>query len=117
MIYAVDSALSAVSAYQKKMDVTADNVANVTTDRFKKSRVSMSENKNGGVRAEVDRVDTPGITIDRAGENGPEAVESSNVDLAEEIPNMIMAKAGYTANLKTIESQDQILGNLMDILG
>jgi flagellar hook protein FlgE len=44
-------------------------------------------------------------------------VESSNVDLVEDITEMVVSKAGYSANLKTVSTQNQALGSLLDILG
>ena len=41
----------------------------------------------------------------------------SNVDLTEEIPQTITAQRGYEANLKLIETQDEMLGSVLDILG
>ncbi|MBW2643832.1 MAG: hypothetical protein JRC89_10800 [Deltaproteobacteria bacterium] len=38
MISSVRSTLSALNAFDKKMDVIANNVANVETEEFKKSR-------------------------------------------------------------------------------
>jgi flagellar basal-body rod protein FlgC len=43
--------------------------------------------------------------------------ETSNVDLAEEIPNLMVTKRAYQANLKTIETQDEMLGSLLDTIG
>jgi flagellar basal-body rod protein FlgC len=50
-------------------------------------------------------------------ENGQSVVkETSNVDLAEEIPNLMIAQRGYEANLKTIQTQEEVLGSLLDIV-
>lgn len=117
MIFPVSSALSAVTAFQKKMDVTANNVANVDTDGFKKSRVNLSEGSHGGVEASVQQIDSPGYPKETIRNDTIEETESSNVDLAEEFTDMIVTKAGYTANLKTIKTQDEILGSLFDGLG
>ncbi|MDA8138866.1 MAG: flagellar basal body protein [Desulfobacteraceae bacterium] len=117
MISPVSSALSAISAYQKRMDVTADNVANIETDRFKKSRVNMEEGENGGVKTSIQRIDTPGMTKEVMRGTSLDETESSNVDLAEELTDMMTTKAGYTANAKTLKTQNEMLGNLFDILG
>jgi flagellar basal-body rod protein FlgC len=117
MVSSVYSALSALSAFQKKMDFTANNVANVNTDGFKKSRVTMQEGDNVGVRATVQQIETPGIIMETIRNDGIEDIESSNVDLAEEITEMIPTKAAYSANTKTIKTQDEMLGALLDLLG
>ncbi len=117
MISPISSSLSALTAARKKMAVTANNVANVNTDEFKKSRVSLSEGSNGGVTATVDVVDTPGIPKETIQNDRLVQTESSNVDLAEELTEMIPTKSLYGANLKTLKTQDDMLGALIDIVG
>ena len=53
MLPSVGPTLSALSGFRKKMDVTANNIANVNTDEFKKSRVNFQEAHQGGVKAIV----------------------------------------------------------------
>ena len=117
MIYPVSNALSALNAFRKQMDVTANNIANVNTDDFKKSRVNMQEASHGGVQANVQQINTPGYPKEVYQDDALVEVESSNVDLAEEFTEMITAKAGFSANLKTVTSQEKVLGSLLDILG
>lgn len=117
MISATSSALSAVAAFQKKLDVTADNVANVDTDRFKKSRVLLKEGTVGGVDASVQKINTPGMPKETIRNDRIEETESSNVDLAEELTDMISTPIAYRANLKTVSTQKEMMGSLLDILG
>ena len=117
MVSPINSATSAVNAFSTKMRVTANNVANVNTDGFKKSRVTLNEGRSGGVEADVSQVDTPGF-IKQTTENGHiEKVESSNVDLAEEMTESISTQNGHNANLKTIKAHDEMLGTLLDTIG
>ena len=115
MINSTGDSLSALSAFQKKMDVTADNVANVLTDGFKKSRVTLEEGNSGGVTAVVDRVETQGVVKETTQGDEIVEVESSNVDLAEEMTEMIPTKAAYSANLTTLKAQEEMVGALLDI--
>lgn len=117
MIYPVSNALSALNAFSKKMDVTANNIANVNTDNFKKSRANMQEGSNGGVQANIQQINTPGYPKEVYQEDALVEVESSNVDLVGEIPEIVVTKAGFSANLKTVSTQNQVLGALLDILG
>jgi flagellar basal-body rod protein FlgC len=117
MIYPVSNALSALNAFRKNLDVTADNIANVNTNEFKKSRVTMQEGSAGGVQANVQQIQTPGHPKEVYQDDALIERESSNVDLTEEIPEMVVAKNGYNANLKTVSTQHQALGALLDILG
>lgn len=112
----VGASVSALTAFRKKMNVTSNNVANVLTDGFKKSRVTLEEGANGGVSAIVDRVDTPGIPRETIRNDEVVEVESSNVDLAEEITEMIPTRAAYSANIKALKNHDEMLGNLLDLL-
>ena len=115
MINPVGSSLSALAAFQKKIDVTANNIANVLTDDFKKSRTTITEGNPNGVDAVVGRVDTPGIPKTTIRNDTLTTVESSNVDLAEELPELMLAKSAYRANLKTLKIQDDMMGSLLDI--
>jgi flagellar basal-body rod protein FlgC len=117
MIFPASPALSALSAYQKRMDVTANNVANLDTDEFKKSRVNMEEGENGGVKTSIQQINTPGMPKEVVREETIEETESSNVDLAEELTGMMSTKTSYSANLKTLKTQNEMLGHLFDMLG
>jgi flagellar basal-body rod protein FlgC len=100
-----------MKAMETRMSATANNLANVNTDGFKKDRVTLGENQNGGVSATVSKVNTPGSTVEAQGTTR----ELSNVDLAEEITDTMTTRAGYSANLKVLQSQDELLGTLLDI--
>ena len=115
MIDATSSSLSALSAFRKKMDVAANNVANALTDEFKKSRVTMEEGRPNGVKAVVDRVETHGFPKEAIRDGESVAVESSNVDLNEELPEMVITQTAYSANLKTVKAQNDMMGSLLDI--
>ncbi len=43
------------------------------------------------------------------------ALESSNVDLSQELVNMIVAQRNYQSNAQTIKTQDQILNTLVNL--
>ena len=115
MTFALNAALSALGAYEKKLDVAANNIANVNTDGFKKSRAILQEADPSGVVVTISRVNTPGSPILSADGTG-EIRESSNVDLAEEIVDLHTTKYGFQANLRTLKTEDEMLGSLFDIL-
>jgi flagellar hook protein FlgE len=116
MTAALNTALSALDAYGKKLDVTANNIANLNTDGFKKSRAILEEADSSGVVVSISKVNTPGAPVPSEDGTG-KLRESSNVDLAEEIVNLQTTKHGYQANLKTLKAEDEMLGSLFDILG
>ena len=115
MIDATETSLSALRAFEKKMDVTANNIANALTDEFKKSRVTMEDKSPGGVKAVIDRVTTQGFPKETVRDGDSMTVESSNVDLSEELPQMVITRTAYGANLKTLKAQDDMMGTLLDI--
>lgn len=116
MIGALNASISGLTAFQQKLNVTAHNVANVTTDEFKKQRALLHEGENGGVSVEIDEIDTPGYPIETMVDGETVESESSNVDLAEALTETIPTQAGYDANLKMIQTEDDMLGTLLDIV-
>jgi flagellar hook protein FlgE len=117
MIGSIGNNLSALKAFGTKMDNTAKNIANINTDDYKKTRAELKENSNGGVKVDIKHIDTPGPTITTMDGNELRKRELSNVDLTEEMSEMITTKHGYTANLKAVETQNEMLGDALDIVG
>jgi flagellar basal-body rod protein FlgC len=113
MISAFGSSISGMNAAFKMMDVSAHNTANVNTDEFKAQRVTFSENKSGGVSTNVDTDDSTGAYY--LAENGTIA-ESSNVNIAEEILNQIIARNTMDANVAAFKTADEMAQSLLDIL-
>jgi flagellar hook protein FlgE len=116
MTFSIQSTLSAIKAFGKKMGVTANNIANVGTEGFKKSTATLVEGPNNNVEVEITQPDIPGpVVVDTT--NGQMAEkEMSNVDLAEEIPQTILAQRSYEANLATLRTQDEMLKSVIDII-
>jgi flagellar basal-body rod protein FlgC len=115
MINAVYPALSALGAFGKKIEVSAHNVANINTDGFKKSRVILQEASPSGVTASINRIDQPGSPLPFEEGRG-EAGETSNVAVEEEMVDLITTQHAYTANLKTMKAEEEILGTIFDVL-
>ncbi|MFH1350144.1 MAG: flagellar basal body rod C-terminal domain-containing protein [Pseudomonadota bacterium] len=116
MIFSVNSTLSAVQTFGTKMGVTANNLANVETDEFKKSRATISEGPAEGVVVEIEKVDSPGPTVTGLVDGEMKERELSNVDMAEEITEMIPTQKGYEANLTVIKTKEEMLGSIIDII-
>lgn len=91
-------ALSALSAYQTKLSVTANNIANLYTDGFKPSGARIQDNGGQGVY----------VTISQSG--------LQEVDLATEMISLMTAKLGIEASLKSIKTADEINKSILDIL-
>ena len=117
MISSVRSSLSAVKAFGEKMGVIANNVANIETEEFKKSRAILKEGPESDVIVEITRVVSPGPLITEANNDQITKKELSNVDLAEEIPQTIPTQTGYEANLTAIKTHNEMLESVLDTVG
>lgn len=117
MISGISSALSALFSFSKKVESTANNVANVNTDGFKKTRVVLNEVEPQGVAPRVEKINDPGSLVYEQTATGEQMVEQSNVELTEELPNLMLAKRYFEANIKTIQTTDEMLGSLLDRKG
>ena len=119
MISGIYSGLSALNAIQTKTNSIADNTANVDTDGFKRTKVTLQEGQpqGSGVSAYVQRIETPGSKVYEQTPKGETLVEKSNVDLTEELPRMLLSRRNFQANIKAIQTQDEMLGSLLDIKG
>ena len=117
MISAVNSTVSALQAYKTQMEVTSNNVANVNTEGFKKSKATLKEGDNGNVQVDVNEVNTPGHRYQELEDDQMVEKETSNVDLTEEFPQMMVTQHAYEANMKVLQTQDRMLGTTLDILG
>ncbi len=115
MIAGIQSSLSALNAFSVKQQNTASNVANVNTDGFKKSRVNLESQQSGTVQPRATVINTPGPLVYESTPAGSMAVEKSNVEISEEIPQSMLTKRYYQANIKMVQNVDEMLGSLLDI--
>jgi flagellar basal body rod protein FlgG len=112
MIPGIQASLAALFTFGNKLSSSAHNIANVNTDGYKKRVTRISEGPKGLPELTESISDTPGSLIPES----DRVRETSNVDLAEEIPQMMIAKRGYEANLKAFEAQNEIMKSTLDIL-
>jgi len=115
MLTSMNTALSALGAYLKKQDVTANNIANVNTTDFKKSRAEFEETSQGGVTVTISRIETPGNPLPPDEVIGGDH-QMSNVGLEEELVDLITTQYGFEANTKTLQTQEELQGTLLDML-
>jgi len=113
MLSPLGASFSGLRADAEKLEASANNVANLSTDGFKRDRVLLSEGVAGGVV----------VQIAKSRESGPfyqshqgELIEASNVDLAEEAVEQILAKYMFSMNLATIKTADEMRKGLIDLL-
>ncbi len=117
MVTSIQNNASALNAFSKQMAVNANNVANSLSDNFKKSRAINTEGTNGQVTVSISRVNTPGPLVEDPLSTTGELKELSNTDLAEALTDQIAISHGYSANVKTIQTHDETLGTLIDMVG
>lgn len=115
MLNSVHAALSGLNALMTRVEKNTNNVANMQTQEFKKDRVLLSERYPQGVEATVEKISSPGPYVAEMTEGGYALVEQSNVDLVEEIPELLLNKNGFSANLKILQTADQMTQSLLDI--
>ena len=111
-INGISASLAGLSAYDAQLANTAHNVANANSDGYKKTVATVSEDDAGLPKVNITKSDSPGPMIQVDGV----LKETSNVDLAEEIPQMILAQRAYEANIKALKAQDETLKSTLDIL-
>jgi len=107
---------SALDALGKKLEVTANNIANADTPGFKRSRAILEEANPAGVVVSIQKVDSPGVPVPATDPSAAEQ-ESSNVSLEEEIIDLLTTKRAFEANTKPLKAEDEMVGSLLDSLG
>jgi flagellar hook protein FlgE len=89
--------ISGLHAAQWRLDSSAHNVANMNTNGFRRQTVTQEDAPDlGGTR----------VSVGQAPEEG--------VALEQEMVDQMSATYAFKANLKTIQTQDEILGSLLD---
>ncbi len=113
MVSAIHGSLSGIDASLRRIETTAHNTANLSTSGFKNDTVHQSEGRTGGVVVHIEKSLTPGPQLP-----SPDGtiVEGSNVDLAEEVSNQIIAKAALDANLAALTSVLEAEKSIIDII-
>lgn len=112
MITGISASISGLLAFGKKLSNTAHNVANSNTNGFKKTVATITEDGNRLPQVNLIQSNTPGAFIQEDGL----LKETSNVDLAEEFPQMMIAQRGYEANIQALKTQNEVLKSIMDII-
>ena len=115
VLRAMYSGVSGLRAEGEALGVVGDNIANVNTDGFKKSKTEFVEIPSGGVLPVVEKDDSSGPTVLHDTGGNQTMVELSNVDLGEEVAQQIAAQRSFEANLQTLRTGDALLGSILDI--
>ena len=111
MINPISASLAGLRVFTGRLQNTANNVANSNTDNYKTKRSVIVEDSAGLPSLNITVDNTPGARIQ---ESDGLIRETSNVDLSREIPEMMIAKRGYEANLKALKSQIGMVESMLD---
>ncbi|QGY41635.1 flagellar basal body rod protein [Pseudodesulfovibrio cashew] len=106
----IDTNLSALDALGTTQQVSANNIANVSTEEFKASSVSLETGPEGeGVRvASINESTTSGPVVD--------GVEQSNTDIGTEMVNMMTTSRAFSANTAFIRASEEMTGHLLNMI-
>jgi flagellar hook protein FlgE len=115
MMSTIHAVFSGLGAYAKQIEVSANNVANINTDGFKKSHTELVSIETGGVLPVVRKDNSAGPMALRDRGYGSTPVELSNVDFGEETVVQIIGQRGFEANLNVLKTADTMLGSILDI--
>ena len=115
MINGLDRNLAALQALDRKLKITASNVANVNTRGYRRQQARAESNNVSGTASNLSNFSVPtGQAAHQAGD-APTERPPSDVNLGDEMTHMALGQQAYKANLKTLQARDEILGSLLDI--
>lgn len=109
---AINSALSGLSAAEKRLQAAAQNIANQLSENYKAQKIEQTAIESGGVKVEAVEKDPATITtVDSEGN----PVELPNVSLEEEVVQQIVATYTYKANLRVLQTAQDLQEALLNI--
>jgi flagellar hook protein FlgE len=89
--------LSGVQAARLRLDTAANNVANIDTPDFRRQQTLQQTLEGGGVQTSVTQSDTTGSALE--------------TDIVEQMA----ASYTFKANLGVIQTEDRMMGSLIDL--
>ncbi|MDP3464525.1 MAG: hypothetical protein Q8R86_01995 [Sulfuricurvum sp.] len=98
----ISSNVSSILSNQTYMNNNAANVANVNSDGYIPRTTTISETQNGGTKANTT------MAIDTSS-------KQSQTDLTKEITDQMAIEKITEVNVKAIQTQNEMLGSLLDI--
>ncbi|SEL67159.1 hypothetical protein SAMN05216359_11394 [Roseateles sp. YR242] len=93
----VSTVLSGISAANERLRASANNIANLNTEDYRRERVEAQTREDGGVRTTVTKLPEPGA------------------DLAADVVDQEASAYTFIANLKVLQTQVRAEGALLDI--
>lgn len=87
---------SALQAFSASQQVTANNVANLSTDTFKSLKTTFEDNGGSGVSVSISKT-------------------QDTVDISREAVNLLSNTAGFKSNLTVLKAADEMSKELLSI--
>ena len=112
MINGIGASISALYAFGRKLSNTGHNVSNINTNGYKKRIAVITEDGNKLPQVNIMQSVQPGMVVLEDGL----LKETSNIDLAEEFPQMMITQRGYEANINSLKAQNDLLKSAIDIM-
>lgn len=106
------TALSGFFASERRLENAANNIANAQSSNFRAQDVVQSSDATGGVSTRV--VERNPATVQTTDSSG-NVVERPNVSLEEEVIQAQVSTYSAQANLKVLQTQNQLDKYLLDI--
>jgi flagellar basal body rod protein FlgG len=112
MVTRLSTPLSGLKDSQARIQATAHNTSNATSDAFSRQQVRSVESPGAGVRTSVDTVD-----LSPQGRAIAESLPSAqnNVNLVSETVNRIAAQRSFETNSRVLRTQDHLARSLLDL--
>lgn len=113
MISSISASIAGIQAAKKLQDVSANNVANSSSDKFKKDIATPVEDEDGGVTVHLSTSTEPGPMYQT-----PEGdvVEGSNVNLADEMTSQLVISKYNAVNIAALKTSNEMQKSLLDII-
>ncbi|MBD8525128.1 flagellar basal body protein [Pseudomarimonas arenosa] len=92
------NALSGLAFAQRRLEVSAHNLANAATEGFQRQEVRAQAAPGGGVTFSVVRSEQPSSGL-----------------FIEDVVEQLQAKQAFLANVQSLRTEDQLIGSLLDI--
>lgn len=102
---ALSAGVSGLNANQQALGVAAHNVANASTQGFQPQQATFQEASPAG----------SGVTLSARGRGLAASESVSGTDLASELTNSLVYKAGFDLSAKVVQAADERSGILIDI--
>ena len=118
MVNSLDASLNAIQSHFTRLQASANNIANLNSDGYKGQRVTIKEGPTGTPTTTSNTDMNPGPSRMELNQQGEMVeVEMSNVDLATEYIKTMESTQAIKANLKAVQTADELLGEIIDTLG